>query len=53
MRQEKKTKKIDVNELGDLENAPEEFLEFFSENYLDILERDKAKRESLLKEKQS
>lgn len=46
-------KKIDVNELGDLENAPEEFLEFFSENYLDILERDKAKRESLLKEKQS
>lgn len=46
-------KKIDVNELGDLENAPEEFLEFFSENYLDILERDKAKRESLLKEKKS
>lgn len=44
-------KKIDVNELGDLENAPEEFLEFFSENYLDILERDKAKRKSLLKEK--
>ena len=42
---------IDVNELGDLENAPEEFLEFFSENYLDILERDKAKRKSLLKEK--
>ena len=24
-------KKIDVNELGDLENAPEEFLEFFSD----------------------